>query len=268
MELQALINGLDSLHDLDQAVARLIAYGPGAIPALERFLFEGKPSVVWEPRRAAVEVLGALGAKDVLIRYLLWEKNIPDAATRMAEELIEDAAARELAAFRTADVLETLRKLAQGRLRPGVVEALGRFAPLDEMPYFIRALEDDFSHAAAEDALRTLGAQAETALVTSSLGAYPSQEDERPSSKRRRARSLELLGGLGPSAESWTRLKSLLQDSDPEISLAAAKIAAKMGNPADRAASANRLREILPSAAWFLRDEIRNCLTNLQGARP
>jgi HEAT repeat protein len=268
MELEALIDGLNSLQDLDQAVSRLIAYGPGAVPALESFLFQGKPGVVYQPRRAAVEVLGALGAKDALTRYVLSKKEIADPATRMAEELVEDAAARELAAFGGEDVLETLNVLAQGCLRPGVVEALGRFARPDSIPYFIRALEDDFSHEAAENALRTIGPQAEMALVASSLDPHPSREDERPSSKRRRARSLGLLSELGASAESWVQLRRLLKDPDPEISVAASRIATEMGDAGDKAASADRLKEILPSAAWFLRDEIRDCLKNLRGALP
>ncbi|HEY6345022.1 MAG TPA: hypothetical protein VIY49_26295 [Bryobacteraceae bacterium] len=263
MELEALVAELNSLHDLDRAVARLIAHGSDAIAPLERFLFEGKPSVVYQPRCGAVEALGALGAKDALLRYLTWKKEIPDAAVRLAEQSVENAAARELAALGGQDVRDALLRMAVPAPQPGLVEALAGLACLDAIPYFVRALEDDFCRFAAEDALRTLGRQVELALVSSSRTALPSIDEERVSSKRRRARSLELLAELGSTAEFWPALRPLLADSDAAIVLAVSKIAATLGESRDRVTAAARLREILPQGDWFLREEIRDCLTQL-----
>ena len=106
MELPALVDQLNSLQDLDLTVARLIARGRAAVPLLERFLMQGKPSVVYQPRRAAVEVLGALGAMDVLVRYLTVQKDIADPATRSAEQAVEDAAALEAAAASSRAVIK------------------------------------------------------------------------------------------------------------------------------------------------------------------
>ena len=263
MDLNALIEQLNSLHDLDRLVARLIARGPEVIPLLEQFLLRGKPSVVYQPRRAAVEILGALGAKDVIAGYLRLNKEIPDLATRFAEQAVEDAAALELAAFRSADALEILLRIALPSPQPGMVEALGRFVCPDAIPYFIRALEDDFCRSAAEEALRALGRQTEMALVTSSRLALPSIEDERSSSKRRRVRSLELLAELGPSAETWPILRCFLRDSEPGAVVAVSKMAATVGDRDDRIIAVDRLLQVLPDADWYLRDEIKECLINL-----
>lgn len=198
-----------------------------------------------------------------MTKYLTWKKDIADPAVRLAEQAVEDAAARELAAFRSEDALETLLKIALPHPQPGMVEALGQFACIDAMPYFIRALEDDFCQAAAESALRTLGHRAEMALVNASRTALPSPEEERPSSKRRRMRSLQLLAELGPSAETWRVLRSILTDPDPGIALAISQLAAALGDERDKATAVDRLLEILPTADWFERDQIQDCLVTL-----
>ena len=135
-----LVRGLDSLLEGDKVAAQLIACGPVAIPAVKAFLFLGKPRVVYQPRLRAVEVLGALGAKSVLIEYITAKKSIPDPAVRMSEEVVENAAARELARWRTQDVLDILMRFALPRSRSGIVEALGRFRSPEAIPYFLHAL--------------------------------------------------------------------------------------------------------------------------------
>lgn len=262
-DIDQLVQRLNSLHDEYQAVASLIGYGRAAVPALKRFLFAGKPGVVYQPRRAAVEVLGALGAKDVLIEYVTWEKNIADPAVRMAEEAIENAAARELARWRTRDVLETLLGFALTHSRTGVIEALGQFACPEAIPYFLHALEDDLREAAAENALRTLGRRAELALAVAARTALPSDDEERPSSVRRRTRALELLAELGASGETWPILRPLLADVDPGIATAISRIAATSGDHQDKVTAVDRLLEVLPGADWFLRGQIQDCLVSL-----
>jgi len=54
-DIERLVHELNSLHEVDHTAACLIASGAKAIPALERFLLLGKPGVVYEPRRAAVD---------------------------------------------------------------------------------------------------------------------------------------------------------------------------------------------------------------------
>lgn len=262
-DAEELVQGLSSLLEGDLIVARLIACGPVAISPLKRFLFLGKPSVVYQPRRWAVEALGGLGAKDALIEYLTSKKNVPDPAVRMAEEAVENAAARELAKWRTEDVRNFLLRFAVPRSRSGIVEALGQFGCAEAIPYFVHALEDDICGDAAEEALRTLGRRAEIALIAAARTLLPSPEEECPSSRRRRTKALELLAELGPCTESWPLLKPLLADRDAGIVTAAAKIAVTLGDCYDRATAVDRLLVVLPAADWYLRTEIQTCLLSL-----
>jgi hypothetical protein len=124
-EIARLVQNLNSLEEGERTVAKLMAYGRLAIEPLRLFLFEGKPSVIYQPRRWAVEALAAIGAKEVLIDYLKWKKEIPDPAVRFGEEPVENAAARALAAWRTDEVFETLLDVSRRRSQLGFVEALG-----------------------------------------------------------------------------------------------------------------------------------------------
>lgn len=63
MEPEALVEKLNSLHDLDETVLRLIALGPAAIAPLERFLLSGKPGVIYQPRRPPSKRSARLGPK-------------------------------------------------------------------------------------------------------------------------------------------------------------------------------------------------------------
>lgn len=260
---EELVQRLNYLPDGDQTMAQIIACGPIAIPALKRFLFLGRPSVVYQPRRWAVEALAGLGAKDALLEYLTSKKNITDPAVRMGEEAVENAAARELAKWRTQDVRDALLGFAFLPPRTGIVEALGQFECPEAIPYFVHALEDDVCAAAAEQALRTLGRQAESALIAAARIPLPLPDEERPSSRRRRAKALELLAELQPSPKSWPLLKPLLAEEDAGIVTAASKIAAMLGNDEEKTAAVDRLLAVLPTADWFLRDEVQNCLLSL-----
>ena len=262
-EIERLIQELNTVRECDQAAAKLVWHGPKAIPALKRFLFEGRVSVVYQPRQAAIEALGGLGAKDVLLQYLLSKREIEDAATRFAEQSVKNAAARELVRWRTKDVLDALLSFALPRSQPGIVEALGYFASLEAVPYLVHALEDDLCQAAAIEGLRKIGRDAEMALVSSALIRLPSSDEERPSSRRRRTKSLELLAKIGRSPDTWPLLRPLLEDGDPGIIAAVAAITATLGTSEDRTAAVDRLLGVLPSADWFLREEIQNRLVEL-----
>ncbi len=262
-DLDRLIQQLGTVTECDQAAAKLVWCGPAVIPALRRFLFEGKPSGVYQPRRAAVEALGGLGAKDVLVEYLTWKHEIADPATRFGEECVRNAGARALARFQSKDVLDVLLSFALPHCQPGIVDALARFSPLEAIPYFLRALEDDLCQAPAMEGLRQLGREAELALVTSALMRLPSAEEERPSSVRRRGKALELIIEMGPSATSWPLLMAVLDENDPAIVTAASKLAIVSGNSDDRVKAARRLITVLPRADWFYREEIQDCLVEL-----
>ena len=262
-DLEDLVRGLNSLLDGELVAAQLIACGPVAIPAVRSFLLLGKPGVVYQPRLRAVEVLGAVGAKDVLIEYITTKKGIPDPAVRMSEEVVENAAARALAKWRTRDVFDILIRFALPRSRSGIVEALGQFKTTEAIPYFVHALEDDYCRNAAEDALRALGRAAEIELIAAARRTLPCAEEERPSSLRRRRAALALLVELRPSDDSWPMLKPLMASSDPALTTSAVRIAVMLGSREDRIAGVDCLLKVLPAADWYLRSEIQDCLSNL-----
>ena len=262
-DIDRLVEGLNSLHDGERALAQLIAIGSPAVESLKNFLFHGKPSVVYQPRRWAVEALGALKAKDVLLDYLRWKKDIPDPATRFAEQSVENAAARELAAWRTDDVLRALLDIALPHPQAGIIDALGEFGRMEALSYFIRALEDDVCRILAENALRKMGQRAEVALACAARTPLPSQEEERPSSVRRRISALELLASMKPDPDVWPVLCPLLKENEPAIVTAVSKIAASVGITEDRMTAVTRLLEVLPHVDWYLQSEIHDCLVSL-----
>src|SRR5579884_914811 len=103
-EIAALVGDLELVHGGELTTAALLGIGPRVIPYVRDFLLNGAPRSVYQPRQRAVEVLGELGAKDVLIAYLLEEREIPDAVLQHAEDAVKSAAARELARWKTEDV--------------------------------------------------------------------------------------------------------------------------------------------------------------------
>ena len=263
-EIERLVQKLNSLQEGESAVGTLIAYGQAAIPALRRFLLEGRPGVVYQPRRWAVEALAGIGARSVLIEYLKQKRSIADAAVRFGEEPVENAAARALAArWQDEDTFQTLLEMSRRRAQLGFVEALARFRRAEAIPYFLHALEDDICRSSAEDALRAVGPTAIPALVESALTRLPSAEEERPSSARRRAGILELLSEMDLTQQTWQSLGPLIDDSHGGVVIAASKIAARMGDRQERMAAACRLLEVLPSADWYAAEEIGDCLKNL-----
>ena len=64
------------------AAAALIGCGARAIPPLRSFLLQGRPRGIYQPRQLAVETLGQLGAKDVLLEYLNKPLAIKDPVVR------------------------------------------------------------------------------------------------------------------------------------------------------------------------------------------
>ena len=262
-DIDRAIGMLKSAPEAKAAVATLVGYGRAAVAPLKQFLFQNHPSADGEPRCRAVEALGALHAKDVLIDYLKRKRNHVDPTIGAAEQEVENAAARVLAAFRTADVFEFLGELALPQLRTGLVEALGQFAAAEAIPFFIRALGEETCCAQAGEALRRLGPKTEAALRCAALTPVPSAEAEWSSSLRRRIRALDLLLEINASKETWSLLRTLLMDSDQHVVTAASRLAARLGSREDRLTAVARLLKIPLRGDWFLQGEIQNCLVGL-----
>jgi hypothetical protein len=143
-EINRLIRELESLNTGKQAADRLVEYGPSTVESLRRFLLEGVPRKIFQPRFWAVEALARLGAKDVLLEYLLSIREILDPEDRFGEETVESAAARFLSAWPDEDVYQSLLKLSERRMLLGLIDALAEFRRPEAIPCFERALEGDF----------------------------------------------------------------------------------------------------------------------------
>jgi len=258
--VQGLVDRLNSLKDGDLAVAELAACGKRAVEPLRRFLLYGKPNGIFQPRQHAVEALAELGAKDVLLEYLAFEKQISDPVDRYGEEAVENTAARLLGGWRDEDVYNALLRLLRRKPMPGVIETIGEYRRTETIPDFIRALGDDVAGGPAEEALRTVGEPARRPLLNAALSPVPSAADETPSSLRRRASALRLLADRNLSAEDWRNLAALTRDRDPEIAARACWIALLVAEDSCRQLAVRRLVEVLPEADLFLQTEMESWL--------
>jgi HEAT repeat protein len=265
-EIARLVQKLNSLEEGERTVAKLTECGGQAIGPLKRFLFEGKPSVVYQPRRCAVEALAGIGAKETLIQFLKLEKDIADPAVRLSEEVVENSAAKALSAWRTNEVYEALLNCALPRPRIGLIEALGAFGRVEAISYFIEALEDDTSRSAGLEALRQLGPSTAVTLLAAALTRTPLEGEESTGSIKRRISALEILSDLGPPAAFWPLLRPLITESTSDIVIAVCKIAAEIGSIDDRRAAMSRLLSVLPSTDWFAQGKAENCLVLLYKA--
>jgi hypothetical protein len=263
-EVHRLIRKLESLCSGEEAVEFLVGLGPVAIEPLGEFLLEGKPSKVFQPRLWAVKALARLGARDALIAYLFREKEIADPEERFGEEAVASAAARFLAAWRDEDIHQLLLKLSEHRLLNGLIDALAKFKALEAIPYFERALEDDFYRSAAENAFLKLGPMACEALLRSAVTPSPSSTMETPGSLKRRRSAVRLLNGIGISEAQWQILRSLLHESDAELFVEAVKLGIEFASEEDRTLTAHRLIEFLSSTSWHLRKDIEENLVALK----
>jgi hypothetical protein len=259
-EIESLAKDLESLQGGSMASAALIGCGARAIPFVRSFLLQGRPRGIYQPRQLAVETLGQLGAKDVLLEYLNTSLVIKDPVVRHSEDAVRSTAARELARWQTEDVFECLMHLGRDRLLPGIVEALGTFRRTGAMPYFLRGLSDGICRSYAEDAIRGLGAAAQPFLMEAVEVRNPSAEEESPSSRQRRQSVLRILSDLKVSGEDWIRLRDSLEEDDPEIVITTARIGLEVAPMQERWHAVHRLIEMLPRAGWFLRTEARAAL--------
>jgi HEAT repeat protein len=252
-----LVEGLFSLADGELSVAALVGRGEHAIPALRRVLLEGAPSTVYLPRQRVVRTLGELGAFWVLSEYLLRDKNIADPDLRLAEEAVENTAARELARDHSDENFYVLRTLAMRRKLPGAVEALAQFRREAAAPVLVAALESDFCRNAAVEGIRPIYKTAVPHLIESVRSPDPSRSAESPTSLRRRRAAIRVLAEGGVETNTWPLLEFLLHESDEWLQSCGAEIALRL----DRVEPALRiLLTHLTSNDWVLVDEIAQFL--------
>jgi hypothetical protein len=263
-EVQRLVGELDSLKTGEKAAASLVECGPVAIEPLRKFLMDGRPRKIFQPRFWAVGALARLGAREVLLEYLFQERDIPDPEDRFGEEAVESAAARYLAAWPDEEMYESLLKLSERRMLNGLIEALAHYRRPETIAYFERALEDDFYRSAAEEAFLELGKASSAALVLSAVTPRPSFLLESPSSIERRRSALRLLSEIGMDAGHWRTLRGLIRESDEELVVGASKLGVSIASTEDRLIMARRLVDFLSSAPWHLQEDIENVLVLLK----
>ncbi len=259
-EIESHVRDLESLQGGAMAAAALVGCGERAIAPLRAFLIQGRPRGIYQPRQLAVETLAQLGAKEVLIEFLSQPTAIKDAVVRMGEDAVLSTAARELGRWQTEDVFQCLTTVGMDHLLPGIVESLGEFRRVETMPYLLWALGDDVCRSCAEEAIRSLGPAARPSLLNAATARTPSPEEENPSSLQRRRWVLRILCDLKICEQDWKALRSLLDETDPEIVITAARLALEVAPYPEKRLAVRRMIETLPSAGWFLRTEARAAL--------
>jgi hypothetical protein len=255
--IDRLVQGLFSLTEGELSVAALVGVGERAVPALRRVLLEGQPSTVYLPRQRVVRALAELGAFWVLSEYLLRDKNIADADLRLAEEAVENTAARELGRQQSDENFYVLRALAMRRKLPGAIEALAQFRREVAAPVLVAALESDFCRNAAVEGIRPIYKAAIPYLIESVRSPEPSRSEESPTSLRRRRAAIRLLAEQAVDASAWPSLEFLLHESDEWLQSCAAEIALYLNRTEP---ALHILLNHLTSNDWVLVDEIANFL--------
>lgn len=263
-EIDRLIRRLESLYKGEETVDLLVALGQAAVVPLSEFLLKGRPSKVFQPRLLAVQALARLKAKKVLIAYLFREREISDPEASFGEEAVASAAALCLAAWPGEDTYRLLVQLSERRLLNGLIEALAQFRTRETIPYFVRALEDDFYRPAAEEAFLKLGVMAREVLVQAAVTPFPDSALETPTSLKRRRSAVRILSSIGISAAPWQILRGLIQESDAELVVEAAKLGVRVASKEDRALMARRLIKLLSSTSWHLLADIEETLVALK----
>lgn len=208
------MSALRSLHEGDRGVGAAASLGRDALPALRELLFERDPSGLFETRRRAVDALALIGAHEVLIEFLQSSRESTDAVERLGEDAIVNAAARALRGLDDPRVYSLLVSLAEQKILPGVIVALGAFQRAESIPCLVAALAEDESRPAAEAALRDFGARARNALAEAARST-PTADLEGESRLRQRRSALALLDRIGIESDGWAELRDVMRDCDP-----------------------------------------------------
>ena len=259
-----MVAALESLLDGEGAVTALVAMGEKAVAPLSRFLLDGRPGVVFQPKMWAVQALAALGARHVLMEYL--DSTPPDdPQLRYAEEAVRNTALREFARWPDPVTQAFLLEMSRRVMLPGLVEALGRLRLAEAIPFLDRALEDDVCRPPAETALAFLGPPARAALILSAANRLPRFEPETPSSLRRRQAAIRILSEIGIEPEDWPALEPLLRDEDPEIAVRICSLAVKTNIVEAQDQGIPRLIELSGVTPWYLNEDVVQCLLAWRG---
>jgi hypothetical protein len=258
-----LINKIDSLIEGKAAAARLVQYGVSAIEPLRKFLLDGRPSKIFQPRLLVVNALTYLDAKEVLREYLLQERNFSDPQDRFGEEAVQSAAARAFCKWPDEATFQFLLQLSERRMLQGLIEALAEFRRPETIPYFEQALEDDFYRQAAEAAFQKLGRMARDALVAAAVTPHPDASTETPSSLQRRRSATMLLSKIGAVEDNWSTLRPLIAQPDEQLIVNVSKIGITLASAKDKKLIARRLAQIKSWAPWYLKKEIDDLLAEL-----
>jgi hypothetical protein len=254
------IKKLESIFESDHGVVELIAMGDRAVPELRQVLLGGKPSTVYQPRMAAFDALGQIGAKDVLLEFLRTTTQTADPAVRFAEEAVRSTAARELIRWPGKDVEAALIDIMRQKPLPGACDAVGQLRLNSAAPYLVEALADDVNRPRAMNALRQMLPAARPLLIAAALlWLTRDRSEENPALHRTALAAARLLSESDVSADEATKLGPLMHSEDPEMAACVAQILLKH-QPRDTGVVAHILIGALPRAPWFVRDEIRDLL--------
>jgi hypothetical protein len=267
-EVDALIREMDGLLTVEAAAVKLVSHGAAAIEPLRRYLLDGRPSAVFQPRRWAVRALSGLGARDVLLEYVRRANDPIDPETRLGEDVVVGEAALLLSNFEGPEIADALLEVARRRAIPDLLKALVRICPARVLPILARALGDDFARPTAEELLGQQGSAARADLVEAATLVEPTRQEESETSRRRRSSALRLLGPIGLDADGWARLQSGLRDRDPEIRIRTAALGVAFGPPAAVQASGRVLLAAISASPWYLHEDIVDALTRFFRARP
>jgi hypothetical protein len=262
-QLAKAIGRLKSLRDGDAGLLDVLSCGRKAVPALRQILMTREPSGLYETRRRAVEALAQLRAFDVLEDYLEAPRNISDPVELTGEEAVINAAARALTRAQDPSVVEVLLRLTERNPLSGVVDALGELGCVAAVPYFMRALGEDFTRPSAEAALRKLGTSVRQRLLDGAIGPADRDTREPESSRRFRRSALRLYAELAPiPCEDWPSIRRLTADADPEIAVVACELRLGGSQEAASVDVVRRLIELIGESNWMLDEEIETCLVD------
>jgi hypothetical protein len=258
-EIRSFVLDLESLPGGDLTVSLLIGCGARAIPPLREYLLNGRPRGIFQPRQRAVEALAQLGAKDVLFEYLSQTREISDAVVRHGEEAVENTAARELSRWLTEDVYEFVFRLAEHRMRVGLIETLGEFERPETARVMLHGLGDGVCRTAAEAALSRIAPRVKDALLRAVQRSEAGGE-ETPSERERRRSVLRILCGISLTAVDWIEVRPLLRDRDKGTAILAAEVGMDCAPVEEKQEVARFLIRSLDGAPWFLQIRIQDCL--------
>jgi HEAT repeat protein len=212
--IEELVLGLDNLRWNLQVQTEILTLGQDALPALVGFL-QRPPSQFPEGRVLAAEALGRIGGEAAFQCLLgaLRSASLRDLepVTRLAEEAVQNAIARELGRIGDLRAVPTLIDALRTRRLIGAADALVHFHEASAIPLLIDGLEDAFKRDHFASSVQAFGPRAIPFLADTLVRrrAYAGQE-LRPSLERR-ATAVQLLARLD-AGEATEAIRTALSD--------------------------------------------------------